>query len=107
MNVETDTLLRRQVDRIVAALRPDAVYLFGSRARDDASLDSDYDFLVVVPDTLPREAWSPGAVARIPRDPGVPLDVIPCRRSVFERRRTQAGTLSYKAAHEGRLVYGG
>jgi predicted nucleotidyltransferase len=106
MNVETDTSLKRLVDRIVAALHPDAIYLFGSRARDDARPDSDYDFLVVVPDALPRDAWSPRVVARIQRDPGVPVDVIPCRRSVFERRRDLVGTLSYKATREGRLVYG-
>lgn len=104
---DRDTHLDRLVERIVAAMQPDAIYLFGSRARGDARPDSDYDLLVVVPDSLPREQWSWRALGSIPRDPGVPADVIPCRRSVFERRRAQVGTLSYQAAREGRLVYGG
>ena len=106
MNTLGNIELERLVERIVAAMRPEAVYLFGSRASGDARPDSDYDFLVVVSDSLPREQWSLRTAARIERDPGVAADVIPCRRSVFERRREQVGTLSHKATHEGRLVYG-
>jgi predicted nucleotidyltransferase len=87
-------------------MRPEAIYLFGSRARGNARPDSDYDLLVVVADDAPREARSLAATTRVARDPGVALDIIPCRRSVFERRRNSLGTLSYLAAHEGRLVYG-
>jgi hypothetical protein len=41
--------------RIVPALSPEAVYLFGSRARRDARQDSDFDLLVIVPDETPRD----------------------------------------------------
>jgi predicted nucleotidyltransferase len=103
--VPTDAL-GRAVARIVDVMRPEAIYLFGSRARGDARPDSDYDLLVVVPDDAPPDARSLSATTRIQRDPGVALDIVPCRRSVFERRRGSVGTLSYLAAHEGRLVYG-
>lgn len=86
-------------------MHPELVYLFGSQARGTARADSDYDLLVVVPDSTPKESRSLQLAAEIERDPGIPADVIPCRRSAFERRRKQVGTLSYKAAHEGRLVY--
>jgi uncharacterized protein len=98
--------LDRAVARIVDAMRPEAIYLFGSRARGDAHSDSDYDLLVVVADDAPQERRSLAATTRVPRDPGVPLDIVPCLRSVFERKRHHVGTLSYLAAHEGRLVYG-
>jgi predicted nucleotidyltransferase len=98
--------LDRALARIVAVMRPEAIYLFGSRARGDARDDSDYDLLVVVPDDAPEVRRSLATTARVPRDPGVPLDIVPCRRSVFERKRHHIGTLSYLAAHEGRLVYG-
>jgi len=62
--------------------------------------------LVVVADDAPAERRSLDATARVPRDPGVGLDIVPCRRTVFERRKDQVGTLSWLAAHEGRLVYG-
>lgn len=101
-----DIRLKRLVERIVQAMQPDAIYLFGSRARDDAKSDSDYDLLVVVPDSVPSDRRSLVAAACIDRDPGVAADVVPCRRSVFELRRNVAGTLSYEATHEGRLIYG-
>ncbi len=43
----------------VRAMLPDArVLLFGSMARGDANADSDYDVLVIIPDTIPmREKY--------------------------------------------------
>ncbi|HEX9555443.1 MAG TPA: nucleotidyltransferase domain-containing protein [Reyranella sp.] len=105
MTAESDKL-DKAVDRIVQAMQPEAIYLFGSRARGEGHADSDYDLLVIVPDDAPAERSSLSATARVARDPGVPLDIVPCRRSVFERKRHDIGTLSYLAAHEGRLIYG-
>ena len=39
--------LPETIRRLVAAYRPERIYLFGSRARGDAGPDSDYDLLVV------------------------------------------------------------
>jgi uncharacterized protein len=102
MDIRHQDPLDRAISRIVDVMRPEAVYLFGSRARGD----SDYDFLVVVSDDAPVERRSLEATTRIERDPGVALDIVPCRRAVFERKRHEVGTLSYLAAYEGRLVYG-
>ena len=44
------------VPRLIEAYRPERIYLFGSRARDDFAADSDYDFMVVVPDSAPPRA---------------------------------------------------
>ena len=106
MTAGADRNLDRLPDRVVAAMRPEAVYLFGSRARGEARPDSDYDLLVVVPDDSPKERRGLRTGCEIRRDPGVPADVVPCRRSVFERRRRQVGTLSHKAVREGRLIHG-
>ncbi len=100
------TPLERAIARVVQTMQPEAIYLFGSRARGDADADSDYDLLVIVPDDAPLGTRSLEATTRVARDPGVPLDIVPCRRSVFERKREHVGTLSYSATHEGRLVYG-
>jgi predicted nucleotidyltransferase len=94
------------LDRIVPALAPEAVYLFGSRARGDASRGSDFDLLVVVSDDTPRDRILLTSTCRLNRGTGIPADVIACRRRWFERDREQVGTLSYKAIHEGSLVYG-
>ena len=102
----TSANLERAIARVVQAMQPEAIYLFGSRARGNADADSDYDLLVIVPDDAPLGTRSLEATTRVARDPGVPLDIVPCRRSVFELKRKRVGTLSYSAAHEGRLVYG-
>ena len=106
MDADQTSTLKRTVDRVVQAMRPEAIYLFGSRARGDESADSDYDLLVIVADDAPKDMRSLSVTTKVARDPGVPLDIVPCRRSVFERKRHHVGTLSYLAAHEGRLVYG-
>ena len=41
------------VRRIVEAVDPDRIILFGSRARGDADPDSDYDILIIAPSSLP------------------------------------------------------
>jgi len=69
--------LDRAVARIVDAMRPEAIYLFGNRARGDARGDSDYDLLVVVADDAPQERRSLAVTTRVMRDPGVPLDIVP------------------------------
>jgi len=43
-------ILREIVTRLIKAYRPDRVYLFGSKAREDSGSDSDSDLMVVVPD---------------------------------------------------------
>ncbi|HSO71206.1 MAG TPA: nucleotidyltransferase domain-containing protein [Thermodesulfobacteriota bacterium] len=37
------------VHRLVGNLQPEKIYLFGSRARSDATPESDYDLMVIVP----------------------------------------------------------
>src|SRR5690606_26551091 len=41
------------VSKMVAAARPRAIWLFGSRARGDSGAGSDFDFLAVFPDDDP------------------------------------------------------
>lgn len=101
-----DPKLEILLDRIIAAFRPEAVYLFGSRAEGRARPDSDYDLFVVVPDDTPRERVNVIAGFAAKRGTGIPADVIPCWRRTFERNKDRVGTLSYVAWHQGRLVYG-
>ncbi len=44
-------VLGEMVRRLVELYRPEKVYLFGSVARRDATADSDYDNMIVAPDT--------------------------------------------------------
>src|SRR5690349_13680321 len=56
--VRDDPILEEVTRRLVEACHPDRIYLFGSVARGDADADSDYDFLLVVPDDAPRDLLS-------------------------------------------------
>jgi predicted nucleotidyltransferase len=55
ISIENDPLLAEIVRRLVEAYQPERIYLFGSKARGDAGPDSDYDLMVVVPDSAPPE----------------------------------------------------
>lgn len=53
--IETDKLLE-QVKLSVHAIVPNAkIILYGSRARGTARADSDWDFLILLPDSVAKE----------------------------------------------------
>ncbi|MCP1608616.1 putative nucleotidyltransferase/HEPN domain-containing protein [Azospirillum lipoferum] len=58
VDARNDEKLQILLDRIVPTPEPEAVYLFGSRARGDFHEDSDCDLLVIVPDDAPKERRS-------------------------------------------------
>ena len=92
--------------RLVEFYQPVRIYLFGSEARGDAGSDSDFDFFVVVPDDTPDSIFRSGEVYSRLRGVGVPVDVVPWRRSDFEGRSAHVRTsLPATVLREGRLVY--
>jgi predicted nucleotidyltransferase len=97
--------LGRAVVRLVAALQPECVYLFGSQARGEAKPESDFDLLVVVPQSdLPphqRDQEAYGAVGRHL----VPLDILVMTRAEFEQRRPAVASLPATVLREGRALY--
>lgn len=105
----SDPRLAEIVRRLVVALHPEQVYLFGSRARGDARPDSDYDLLVIVParddapERMERRAY------RALRDLSPPLDVrvdlVIMTRADFEWMLGAAASLPATVRREGRLLY--
>ncbi|MGH2352186.1 MAG: nucleotidyltransferase domain-containing protein [Chloroflexota bacterium] len=100
-----DPILPEIVRRLVAAVDPERIYLFGSRARGDARADSDYDLLVVTrPDTGHRRE-----VVRQAYDAlwglGVPKDIVVVPSDWFEWMRSAAASLPATVEREGRLLY--
>ncbi len=53
-------VLKEIVRRLVEVYEPERIYLFGSVARGEATRDSDYDLMIVVPDDTPDEKRHPG-----------------------------------------------
>jgi predicted nucleotidyltransferase len=104
--LERDTALAEIVRRLVAAYRPERVYLFGSLARGDADEDSDYDLMVVVPDDAPPERRDSGLGYSVLRGIGKAADVLVWTRSRFDRRAHVVASLPATVLREGKLLYG-
>ncbi len=67
--------LEQIVATIATELKPEKIILFGSHARGEATLDSDYDLFVIVPYEGDRSELSARARGSV-RAAGVPIDVI-------------------------------
>jgi predicted nucleotidyltransferase len=91
--------------RVVAAWDPEQIWLFGSRARGSANAASDWDLLVVVPDSMDESALDPVAAWQLRKDARVRADIVPCRASDFREDRATPNTLAFEAATRGQLLY--
>jgi uncharacterized protein len=96
---------RALLDPVVEYFRPQRVILFGSRARGEATRDSDIDLLVVVDDDTPLEKLTTRAGYEAHRSNRA-ADVFPIRAEAFERERVIANTLAAEADADGVVVYG-
>jgi predicted nucleotidyltransferase len=92
------------VARLVAELDPQAIWLFGSRARGDHRPDSDFDLLAVA---KPGQAWGEDYVAalRPTHETWVGCDVVPCRKEDFDEALTLDTSFVSAVVEHGRLLY--
>jgi predicted nucleotidyltransferase len=100
-----DPLLVEIVRRLVQVYSPERVYLFGSAARGQAGPDSDYDFLVVVPDDTPRKVRETKAVFQALLDIDAPIDVLVWTRGDFDGRLHLQVSFPSTVVREGKLLY--
>lgn len=103
MTTKEDTLAL-MVDRMVRAFRPLRIILFGSRARGDSRWDSDYDFLVVMPEGTDCKSTTV-AIRRVLADVPASKDVLVTTPSALERRGQVPGSVLRPALREGRALY--
>ena len=88
--------------KVYRAVQPDAVILYGSRARGDHRLDSDVDLMVILtgtPGTRPKP---------LPSIPASPYDVNILVRDLhwFQRCRRARNHVAARAAREGVIIGG-
>jgi len=102
-----DLALTQVINRLIEAYRPERVYLFGSVARGEAGPDSDYDLLVVMPDSAEPRLLRSRVGYRASRDIGVPRDVVVMKSSEFDRQLHLRASLPSTVVREGRMLYGG
>jgi predicted nucleotidyltransferase len=102
-----DSRLEEIVRRLAALYTAERIYLFGSRARGDADVDSDYDLLVVVPDDSPPEFKGAARAYDTLWTLGTAADVLVWTRTAFDRRAHLKASLPGTVLREGVLLYGG
>lgn len=101
LSVAELSALRPVLDRLVAALHAEEVWLFGSRAEGRARPGSDYDLLAVLPDGASQGDLDPVRAWALVRGLGVPVDVVPCTRAEFEEEKHEIDTLARAAYLRG------
>ena len=75
---------RDLLDPIAEYFKPQRVILFGSRARGEATRDSDIDLLVIVDDDMPPEKMTWRARHEARRSYPGPADIFPMRAEDFD-----------------------
>ena len=101
----TEEQLAEIVRRLVDALSPQRIYLFGSYAYGSPTPDSDLDVMVIVPDEAPdRFELSRRGYASL-RGVPVPVELHFCRTGTFERFRSVVGSFHREVRQRGRVIY--
>ena len=92
---------------IVKTANPDKVILFGSHARGDAREDSDYDF-IILKDNIENERDVTRPVYRelCEKSIPVPVDLIACSFTKWEKNLNKNYMIYKKANEEGIVLYG-
>lgn len=104
-DITDDPILDEIVERVAKALKPERIYLFGSAARGDASVDSDYDLMVVVPQkNEPGYRLAQRAHALL-WDIGTAVDILVWSREAFDGRLHLSASLPTTVVREGKLLY--
>jgi len=108
MNNE-ETLLHQIVETIVREVAPEAIILFGSRARGDARPDSDVDLLVVESEPFSSQRSRRKEAARLYmalRGLAVSKDILLYSRDEFDHWKNSLNHVAGKAHREGRVLHG-
>jgi len=99
-----ETMLREIVRRLVEAIDPDRIVLFGSRARGDPRPDSDLDLLIVKDSDEPRHRRAIpayGALAGL----GIPTDIIWRTSAEIAEWSRVPNHVTTRAVREGKVLY--
>lgn len=100
-----DDVVAQAVERLVEALRPTRIYLFGSHARGEATADSDYDFMVIVKQREGEGRAMEQRAYRALSGLGIAKDVVIMTDDRFEWLRGATASLPATVEREGRLLY--
>ena len=101
------TILKRIKSMVLAMLPDSKVLLFGSRARGDYNRDSDFDILIITPQTLPLKEkmnWGNKIHETLVNALEIPIDVfINSEKEVAVKRELPGHTIRW-AMKEGIIL---
>lgn len=92
------------VQRVVTAVHPLRIILFGSSARGEGGTNSDIDLLVVMPEGTHRRHTAQ-LLYHCTRGMGVPLDFLVATPSDLQKYRDHIGLVYKTILAEGRELY--
>jgi predicted nucleotidyltransferase len=98
--------LNEITNRLVSALEPEQIFLFGSYAYGEPTEDSDIDLLVIISKSdEPRYRRARQAYKAL-RGIGIPKDILVMTRSEVELKASVANSLVNQVIRQGKLLYG-
>ncbi|MCR4441392.1 MAG: nucleotidyltransferase domain-containing protein [Peptococcaceae bacterium] len=100
----TKHIVQSMAERIVNAFSPEKIIVFGSWARNEATKDSDIDFLVITSYKGSKRDIQV-AMRRELKGFGIPKDVIVASKEEIEQKKDLPGYIYGTALKEGRVVY--
>ncbi|MDT8300018.1 MAG: nucleotidyltransferase domain-containing protein [Sedimentisphaerales bacterium] len=92
------------VQKIVEAVHPLKIILFGSYAQDKPNPESDIDVLVVMPEGVHCRRTSQLLYRQI-RGLGVPFDVLVSTPTILEKHKDNIGLIYRTVLKEGKEIY--
>ena len=97
--------LEAVVERLVVVLDPQAIWLFGSRARGDHRPDSDFDLLVVAKEKGSFNSNDYLKCYRATTDLGVDCEVVPCSQEDYRDALTAHTSFVSQIVCHGRHLF--
>ena len=92
------------VQKIVEAVHPLKIILFGSYARDNANPESDIDVLIVMPEGVHCRRTAQLLYRQI-RGLGVPFDILVTTPDTLEKHKDNIGLIYRTVLKEGKEIY--
>ena len=101
----TEELIQETKERIVSAVHPDKIIIFGSYAYGKPTKDSDLDLLVIMPSDEPmHKRVLP--IRKLLRDFHVPKDIIVYTPQEVDKWKDASAAFITSIIRKGKVIYG-
>jgi uncharacterized protein len=97
-------IIQNLVEKIVEAVNPIKIILFGSAARNEWNAESDIDVLIVMPEGTHRRKTAQLLYRRI-HGLGVPFDILVSTPGDLEKHKDNIGLIYRTILMEGKEIY--